>query len=467
MHNTLRMIVMTAVAALATGCTQTVVPPQPPVDPETCTERCDDPPTKQAIADFDAAVARYRAATASGELSEQQCDALASAFADVYKQHGAGMAIAQFNAGAVRERCGQLDEAAKIYSALIKSVPDFGLAYNNLGVIEWERGQQRAAMDHFRSAVAKDKLRALAARNNVSGLAREAYVRTVDRQAFEEAERSIQEVLALDSSNQRAYENLARLYYDRGRLQEQSYTVLANLVVQQGLRVIKEQGRESAELLNVKGLLVLDRGDQVAALKAFEEAARIEPGHVEANLNIAFIAIRFRNYEKAARSFELAFKDAQQRQNLEAQLGYGVALRGLKRFDEAKRAYLAAAKIDPDDPRAQFNLGVLNQDHVASDGEVSNAKTAKYFTIAEQHFQRFLEIAGKRAEYKTEVLEARDRLASIDETREIIRNAEIIEEEIKRLNAQAAAEREAEITRLKELEERALAAEREAARGGE
>ncbi|MCB9755458.1 MAG: tetratricopeptide repeat protein [Myxococcales bacterium] len=151
----------------------------------------------------------------------------------------------------------------------------------------------------------------------------------------------------------------------------------------------------------------------------------------------------------------LAFKDAQQRQNLEAQLGYGVALRGLKRFDEAKRAYLAAAKIDPDDPRAQFNLGVLNQDHVASDGEVSNAKTAKYFTIAEQHFQRFLEIAGKRAEYKTEVLEARDRLASIDETREIIRNAEIIEEEIKRLNAQAAAEREAEIKRLKELEARA------------
>ncbi len=469
MQHMIRILAVTAIAAVASACTPKIIePPTPPVA-ETCTdpEGCEEPPlTQQARDDFDEVVARYQQATAKGaELTERECDELAKAFADVYKRHGNAMAIAQFNAGAVRERCGQLEDAATIYSGLLKTAPDFALAYNNLGVIEWERGQRGAAVKHFRSAVDKSRLQALAARNNVAGLARDAYVRTADRQAFEEAERSIQEVLALDSSNQRAYENLARLYYDRGRLQDESYTVLANLVVQQGLRVIREQGRESADLMNIKGLLVLGRDDQIAALKAFEEAVRIQPEHVEANLNIAFIAIRFRNYEKAVKGFEVAFKDPIQRDNVEAQIGYGVALRGLKKFEAAKQAYLAAAKLDPKDPRPAFNLGVLNQDHVSSDGEVSNEKTKKYFLVAEKHFKRFIEIAGKRADFKIEVLEAQDRLASIDETLDIIERAKEIDAQIKALNARAAAEEAARVKHLRELEERALAHERAQAEG--
>ena len=82
------------------------------------------------------------------------------------------------------------------------------------------------------------------------------------------AEVQLENVLAVDSRNQLAYESLARLYYDRGRLEDRSYLVLADLVVTQAQRVLEADGVRSADLYNIRGLLWMQRDDPARAIRA-------------------------------------------------------------------------------------------------------------------------------------------------------------------------------------------------------
>ena len=419
----------------------------------------------EAKADFQKAVDKYKAAKSDGSLSDSECESVAAEFSRVFKAHGAQMVIAEFNAGAVWDECGKVDKAEPIYNNLIRNSPKFDLPYNNLGVIYWNKGQIDKAMDLFKKGVEANKLQARAARNNIAGLERNRYVKTLDANAFAEAERSIQGVLALDSGNQAAYENLARIYYDRGIRKDQSYLVLANLVVNQAQRVLREASRESADIFNISGLLLMQRNNQVDALKAFKEAVRVEPNHIEANLNIAFISIRFRDYEVAQKSLKIALRDAAQKRNVEAWLALGVAERGLKKFKEAEEAYKEASKLDPKDPRPWYNLGILNQEHLATTGEVGEEETKKFFNVAKGHYNKFLELAGASADYKQRVLDVKDRLVTIDETFENFKIMKEMEKKAKELEELQKKQEEEERKRLLELERQAMEAEA-AAEGG-
>jgi tetratricopeptide (TPR) repeat protein len=348
----------------------------------------------EAKADFEKAVKGYLSAKSDGSISGDECERVAGEFAGVYKRHGVQMAIAQFNAGVVYEECGQSDKAEPIYAGLVSSAPKFDLAYNNLGVIYWKKGQDSKAMDMFKKGVEANKLGARAARNNVAGLLRNTYINNTDLNVFNEAQTAIQTVLALDSANQSAYENLARLYYDRGHRKDKSYLVLANLVVTQGIRVLKKDNKESADLYNIQGLLLLERDDQVNALKTFKESVRVEGNHIEANLNIGFISIRFRDYATAEKAFQTALKSPAQQKNIEVFLALGVAQRGLKKFKEAEESYNKAVKLNATDPRPWFNLGVLYQDHLSTQDGVDMKKGEELIAVAKKHYNKFIEASS-------------------------------------------------------------------------
>jgi len=414
----------------------------------------------EAKSDFEKAVKGYLSAKSDGKISGDECERVASEFQRVYKTHGVQMAIAQFNSGVVYEECGQMDKAEPIYSGLISSAPKFDLAYNNLGVIYWKKGQDSKALDMFKRGVEANKLSARAARNNVAGLMRNQYITNTDLTVFTEAEKSIQGVLALDSGNQAAYENLARIYYDRGHLKDKSYLVLADLVVTQGIRVLKVDSKESSDIFNIKGLLLLEKDNQVDALKTFKEAVRVEPSHVEANLNIGFISIRFRDYATAESAFNTALKSAAVQKNIEVFLALGVAQRGLKKFKEAEASYNKAKGLSASDPRPWFNLGVLYQDHLSTQDGVDPMKEGeKLINVAKGHYNKFISTAGANAAFKTRVLEAKDRIATIDQTFEYNKISVELEKKAAAM-AKVAAEQEAvERKRLLELEKAAMDAE--------
>ena len=420
-------------------------------------------PTKEAKEDFAKAVAKYNKLKGDGKIDGKECEQAADAFIQVFKEHGKPMVAAYFNAGAIYDERGNLEKAEKIYKDVINADSTYDLAYNNLGVIYWKSGKEKQALDTFRKGVNANKLQARAARNNVAGLSRNAYIKTLDTAAFNEAETSIQTVLALDSSNQSAYENLARLYYDRGIRKDPSYLVLANLVVTQALRVLKDEGRKSADILNISGLLYMQRDDQINALKAFKGAIEIRPDHPEANLNIAFISIRFRDYETAEKSLGIALKNDNISKNPEAWLALGVAQRGLKKFDKAEGSYNKAAKLAPKDPRPWYNLAVLNQMHLATADGIDQEGTKKFFNVAKKHYAKFMELAGNDKNYATNALEAKDSLATIDETFEFFKIQKELEAKAKEMEALQKKQEAEERKRLLELEKKAQAA---AAAGG-
>ncbi len=413
----------------------------------------------EAKGDFEAAVKGYLSAKSDGKLSGDECERVSGDFAKVYKAHGIQMAIAQFNSGVVWEECGQPDKAEPIYSALITAAPKFDLAYNNLGVIYWKKGQDSKALDMFKRGVEANKLSARAARNNVAGLMRNQYITNMDVNVFTEAEKSIQGVLALDSGNQAAYENLARLYYDRGHLKDKSYLVLADLVVTQGVRVLKAESKESSEIFNIKGLLLLEKDNQVDALKTFKEAVRVEPNHIEANLNIGFISIRFRDYATAESAFQTALKSTAQQKNIEVWLALGVAQRGLKKFKEAEESYNKAVKLNASDPRPWFNLGVLYQDHLSTQDGVDMKKGESLIAVAKKHYAKFKETAAANKAYGTRVLEANDRIATIDQTFEFNKISVELEKKAAEMAALQKKQEDEERKRLLDLEKQAMDAE--------
>lgn len=421
------------------------VPKSAVIDPEQA--------SKAAKEDFAKVANRYEKARERGELSPGQCSDLAKDFKQVYEDHGKQMTIAWFNAGAVWEQCGDVDKAEEIYLAITKKVPEYDLAYNNLGVIYWNRKQEGKALTYFKKAVDANKT-TRQSRNNLAAALRDHYSTKPNESEFKDAERYLQNVLAIDSNNRLAYENLARLYYDRGRLVDKSYLLLADLVVTQAMDVLKKEEVESADLYNIKGLLFMQRDNQVDALKAFKKAVELEPQHADANMNVAMISLRFRDYKQAEESLKIALKDNRQQKNIETYIGMGVAQRGLRKYDDAEQSFKQAMKVHAGDPRPLYNLGILYHEHIAPASE----DIYEQYKVAKQYFKDFASKAGGKGDLSDAVQDAKSRIASIDEAFKIRDEMKKLEEEVKRLEEQQKRQEEEERKRLLELERKAKAA---------
>lgn len=422
------------------------VPPSAALDPTQA--------SVEAKKDFASVAEKYAAAKAKGPLSKGQCESFSKDFEKVYKKHGKQMTVAYFNAGAVWDECGDDKKAEDIYLKVTKAVPKYDLSYNNLGVIYWNRNKEEEALKYFKKAV-EANMATRAPRNNLAAALRNKYSSNTEQGLFDEAERTLQRVLAVDSSNQLAYENLARLYYDRGRLKDKSYLLLADLVITQANTVLKKDGVESADLFNLKGLLFMEHNDQVSALRAFKKAAELKPKHADAHMNIAFIAIRFRDYGTAEESLSIAVKDKRQNKNPEAFLGLGVAQRGLRKYPEAEKSFKKAVDLAKADPRPLYNLGILYHEHIAA-AEEEFSKTP--YNTAKEYYNKFVAKAGGKSEFAAQVDDAKARVAAIDQLFKDIEEMKKLEAEQERLMEIERKQQAEEKKRLLELEAKARAA---------
>jgi tetratricopeptide (TPR) repeat protein len=413
----------------------------------------DEAVSKQALASFAAVVKRYEDAKAKGPLGKRACKELQHDFLALYEEHGRGLAVAKFDAGAIAQQCGDVDEAQKLYEELVRAMPSHALAHNNLGVIWWERGQEAKALESFTRAVQADST-STAPRNNLAAALREKYAHKPEPAQFTRAEDEAQRVLALDSGNRLAYENLARLYYDRGRLQDRSYLLLAQLVIAQALAKVKDGTLDaSAELHNLQGLLMMERADPVGALRAFKKSVELDELHTDAHLNIALVAIRFRDYETAEHSLERALTDREQQRNVDAYLGLGVAQRGLRKYGAAQKSFEKAVELDDDDPRGLYNLGILYHDHLgpANDRKSDEFDAAPYMR-AKGYFEKFVARAGKQQSLAGSTAEAKRRIAGIVELLENAKQMDELLRQQKAMEALARKQQEEEKQRLLEAE---------------
>ena len=161
-----------------------------------------------------------------------------------------------------------------------------------------------------------------------------------------------------DSTNITVYQLLSRTFYQNGQFDMS--LLCAEKANEMLMSVAKEKGqpaKKDAGILNNMGVTFLAMEDEPSAFGYFQEAIGIEPNHVEAILNLGFIALNSGNYQFALEKFDAAL--VTNANHMSAKLGRAVALRGTQDFDGASKLYEQILDGSAADRIAYFNAATL------------------------------------------------------------------------------------------------------------
>ena len=278
----------------------------------------------------------------------------------------------------------------RIAREILEAVPNDAESTFNLGVIKYEQGDRAGAIQLWQQATEADEtfargLANLGALQYLDGNVAEAeqtFLRCVERSETEPGcninlaqigmERALQDgrvtaaevrdpilrlrwALGGESRNAQAYADLARIYLSVGQID------LAQLVCVNAVKL----GIEEAPVLNQLGLIHLRKDNIVEAYAAFNRAVQLDPTFLDAWMNIAAMALSFRDYQVALDGFNRVVQrssEIPQDQLVDAILSLGVAKRGMDDLAGAEQEYKRVLELRANDTRALYNLGVLYQE---------------------------------------------------------------------------------------------------------
>ncbi len=233
------------------------------------------------------------------------------------------------------QRQGQLREAEKIYSRVLKAVPDNFDALNLLGTVKLQRGQVGEAQQLLSAAV-KANPRAAGAWCNLG-------------QALHALKRAPEALDCLDKARALAPDDLAIL--------NQHANVLVTLArpaeaLGEFQQVLARAPNHVEARLN-SGLARAMLGFPELALADFDAALQVAPGHPGVHYNRGVALLTLGRYAKAVEANDRALAIAPEYAT--AWLNRGKALMQLNRFDEAIAGFGEALKIRKDFADAHFN----------------------------------------------------------------------------------------------------------------
>jgi tetratricopeptide (TPR) repeat protein len=226
---------------------------------------------------------------------------------------------------------------------------------------------------------------------------------------MEEALNNLRRALAIESEYLPAFDQMALLYLEQARRQDDDVQMLdlAEVVCRQAQLI----DREHAPIYNTWGLIKVRRGDIIEALRMFERAMELDRSMFEAFMNFGQITLSFRGYEDARNAFARAVE--LRPADYDAHIGLGAAHRGLGLLAEAEAEYRRAGEIDAARPEAHFNLGVLRQDYAAPRADDPEPDLRE----AVSHFGEFLTRARNRPELAGAIAEVERRCQEPDGSR--------------------------------------------------
>ncbi len=345
--------------------------------------------------------------TAATELVQQgqqqgwnpaRCDAALAKLDDAIDAQGGSFAEALYMSGLVSEACNR-DNARGFYERAIAAAEQARTRNRNrtvgngplcksrvaLGLMDLSGGNQAAAMAAFQRAVREDA-------QCTSGYTNLAIIqRQQGGQQEEEALRNLRRALAIESDYLPAFNQMALLYYTRGRARGGKASLdLAEVVCRQAQLI----DRDYAPVYNTWGLVKIEKGDVIEALRYFQRAIELDGSIFEAQMNFGSVTLSFRGYQDAQRAFARAVE--LQPRSYEAHIGLGAAHRGLNQFAEAKAEYERAREVDGNRPEAIYNLGLLYQDYM---GGSSMDETIGNLNRAKEFYEQFLAKAGSSPQW--------------------------------------------------------------------
>ena len=195
-----------------------------------------------------------------------------------------------------------------------------------------------------------------------------------DGGSYDDAIDVLRDTLRVSGANARIYTELGLLYLAQSREE------LASLVVK---RAIELDPKDPAAY-NALALLYLRQGKAQEAFDRFDYATSLDPGYLDARFNKASVLLDAGDYTRAKAELDVIV--GKRPDDWGAQVALGLALRGQKDFDPAKKLWQTVVDKAPRRSRARgdalWNLAVLKSDFLE---DVPGAKA---------DLERFLQDAG-------------------------------------------------------------------------
>ncbi len=145
----------------------------------------------------------------------------------------------------------------------------------------------------------------------------------------------------------------ATLYYYRG-----NYEIAVN-EINKALEI-----EQTAEYLNLKGLLLTELGQFDESIKTYKEALKLEPNFAEIHNNLGLLYLKMKKLDDAVLSFKEATK-----KNVNYALAYvnlGKAFIDLEKFDEAIKTYERALEVDPSNHEAREAIKLYKEGKIGA-----------------------------------------------------------------------------------------------------
>ena len=285
---------------------------------------------------------------------------------------GQRLTLAQaYQAAVSAHRQGRLDEAARIYRAILQGSPNHVDSLHYLGVICNQQGRREEAeallrralqLDPNSAAIANDLGIALAGRGRFDEAIEQYRRATAAKPDFidahnnigtalqalnrcEEAIGAFEKALAIDPRAGAVHNNLGIAYASMSRHEQAIACYREAIALQPNL----------AEPSYNLGLSLAALGRPEEAIAQYREAVALKPAYFEAHKSLGSAFASARQFEAAFTHFRAAL--ALRPQSAETQYDFGNALAAAGRHGEAVVLYRRALAMRPQYPEAHNNLG--------------------------------------------------------------------------------------------------------------
>ena len=267
--------------------------------------------------------------------------------------------------GIEAHKAGQVQDADRYYTAILKANPKHPDANHNLGVLAVGVGKAEEALPFFKTALEVNSNIAqywLSYIDALIKLDRIADAKEVFEQAkstgakgdgFDQVEKRLGSSTSKNSGTQEPsgdqFQSIVNLY-TQGQYQE---------ALTQASQVLK-QFPNSINLYNIIGAVNKGLGKLDEAIEAYKKALTIKPDYPEAYNNMGVVLQQQGKLDEAIEAYNKAL--SLKPDYAEAYYNMGSVLRSQGKLDEALEAYNSGLAIKPDYAKALSNMGNVLQD---------------------------------------------------------------------------------------------------------
>jgi tetratricopeptide (TPR) repeat protein len=289
-------------------------------------------------------------------------------------------------AGITRHRAGNLPEAEACYRKVLDLAPEHADALHLLGVIFYQYGEDRSAVEFIRRAIQRNGKSGVYYLNLGNALLRLG--------SPQEAAAAYRQAVHINPASAEAHTGLGAALRASGRLGEaqaahrraisirpeyaEAHFNLGASLADQGLvdeavvayrRAIALKP-DYAEAHSQLGRILRAQGRRDEAVAAFRETARLNPGSAEAYFNLGAPLYEQGKFSEAAAAYREAIRINPD--HSPTYLSLGATLRAQGKLDEAIAAYRKSIQLTPDYAEAHKNLALALREL----GHLSEARAA-------------------------------------------------------------------------------------------